>query len=98
MGHAIFIGDELSAAGFRLTGIETLVPEPEAAAVTLADARGRARLVIMTAGLAERVPAAALETALLAETPTLAIIPDVLLRNALPDLSKRIRSVLGIES
>ena len=30
MGAAIFIGDELSAAGFRLTGIETLVPEPGA--------------------------------------------------------------------
>ncbi len=26
MSAAIFIGDELTAAGFRLTGIETLVP------------------------------------------------------------------------
>ncbi len=28
MHGTIFIGDELSAAGFRLTGIETVVPEP----------------------------------------------------------------------
>ena len=98
MGTAIFIGDELSAAGFRLTGIETVVPEPDAAADALEDARRRAQLVIMTAGLAERVPTATLEAALLAETPTLAIIPDVLFRNAPPDLGKRIKSVLGIES
>lgn len=98
MGNAIFIGDELSAAGFRLTGIETVVPEPDAATAALADARRRARLVIMTAGLAERVPAATLEAAMLAETPTLAIVPDLRFRSVPPDLGKRIRSVLGIES
>ncbi len=98
MGNAIFIGDELSAAGFRLTGIETVVPEPDAAAAAFEDARRRAHLIVMTAGLAERVPPAQLEAALLAETPTLAIVPDVLFRNVPPDLGKRIKSVLGIES
>jgi vacuolar-type H+-ATPase subunit F/Vma7 len=98
MGTAIFIGDELSAAGFRLTGIEIVVPEPDAAAAALDDARQRAHLIFMTAGLAERLPAATLEAALLAETPTLAIIPDVLFRNVAPDLGKHIKSVLGIES
>lgn len=98
MGTAIFIGDELSAAGFRLTGIETAVPEPDAVAGALEDARRRAQLVIMTAGLAARVPAAALEAALLAETPTLAIVPDVLFRSMPPNLGKSIKSVLGIES
>ncbi len=63
MGSAIFIGDELSAAGFRLTGIETVVPEPGAAGAALDDARKRAALVIMTAELANEVPAADLEAA-----------------------------------
>jgi len=98
MGSAIFIGDELSAAGFRLTGIETVVPEPEQAGAALDDARKRADLVIMTAELANQVPAAALEAAMLAEAPALAVIPDVLFRAAPPDLGKRLRSVLGIES
>jgi vacuolar-type H+-ATPase subunit F/Vma7 len=98
MGNAIFIGDELSAAGFRLTGIETVVPEPEAAGAALDDARQRAALVIMTAALANQVPAADLEAAMLAEAPTLAIIPDVLFHAEPPDLGKRLRSVLGIES
>jgi len=98
MGNAIFIGDELSAAGFRLTGIETIVPGPEAVGVALDDARKRAALVIMTAELANQVPAAELEAAMLAETPTLAIIPDVLFGVEPPDLGKKLRSVLGIES
>jgi vacuolar-type H+-ATPase subunit F/Vma7 len=98
MGTAIFIGDELSAAGFRLTGIETVVPEPDAAAGVLQEARTRAALVIMTADLARQVPPADLEAAMLAEAPTVTIIPDVLFRAAVPDLTRRLRSALGIET
>jgi vacuolar-type H+-ATPase subunit F/Vma7 len=94
----IFIGDELSAAGFRLTGIETLVPAPDAVGAALNDARARASLIILTADLARHIAPPALEAALLEETPTLAIIPDVLLRTPLPDLAGKLRSALGIES
>jgi vacuolar-type H+-ATPase subunit F/Vma7 len=98
MGRAIFIGDELSAAGFRLTGIETLVPEPGAVGSALDDASARGSVVIITADLARHIPAPQLEAAMLAEAPTLAIIPDVLFRAAVPDLTRRLRSVLGIEA
>ena len=98
MGKAIFIGDELSAAGFRLTGIETLVPEPDAIESAFADARTRGSVVIITADLARHIPPPQLEAAMLAATPTLAIIPDVLFRAAVPDLTRRLRSVLGIEA
>ncbi|MGA3310929.1 MAG: V-type ATP synthase subunit F [Xanthobacteraceae bacterium] len=98
MGRAIFIGDELSASGFRLTGIETLVPEPDAVESAFADARTRGSVVIITAELARHIPPPQLEAAMLAEAPTLAIIPDVLFRAAVPDLTRRLRSVLGIET
>jgi vacuolar-type H+-ATPase subunit F/Vma7 len=98
LGAAIFIGDELTATGFRLTGIETIVPAPEDAGPVLKDARARAALVIMTAELAARVPAAELEGAMLAETPAFAIVPDVRFRVGVPDLARRLRRVLGIES
>lgn len=98
MGAAIFIGDELSATGFRLAGIETVVPEPDAAASALAEARTRAALVIMTAELARQVPLHELEAAMLAEAPTLAIVPDVRFGAPLPDLAGRLRRVLGIET
>jgi len=98
MGAAVFIGDELSAAGFRLAGVETLVPQPDAVAATLDGARARAALVIMTAELARKIPAAELEEAMLVETPALAVIPDVLFRAPVPDLARRLRSALGIET
>lgn len=98
MGTAIFIGDELSASGFRLTGIETLVPKPGTVGSALDDARARGSFVIITADLARHIPAPQLEVAMLAEAPTLAIIPDALFRAAVPDLARRLRSVLGIES
>ena len=97
MGAAIFIGDELSAAGFRLTGIETLVPEPAAVATTFADARSRGSLVIVTADAARHIPPPQIEAALLAEKPTIAIIPDVFVRTPVPDLAGKLKRVLGIE-
>jgi vacuolar-type H+-ATPase subunit F/Vma7 len=99
MGTAVFLGDELTAAGFRLTGVDTVVvvPEPEAAGEALQAARKQAALVIMTADLARHVPADELEAALMAEVPALAVIPDVLFRTLVPDLAKRLRRALGIE-
>ena len=43
------------------------------------------------------VPEAELESALLADRPTLALVPDVLFRREPPDLAKKLRRVLGIE-
>jgi len=98
MGSAIFIGDELSASGFRLAGIETLVPALGAIEPVLEEARTRASLIIMTADLARHISAPRLEAAMLAERPTLAIIPDVLVRAPMPDLVSRLRRILGIEA
>lgn len=98
MGAIIFIGDELTAAGFRLTGIETMTPTPDAVPNALAEARGRAGLIIMTAELARHVPPSELEPALLSEAPAVAVIPDILSGTSPPDLARRIRGALGIES
>jgi len=97
MNAAVFIGDELTAAGFRLTGIATVVLEPDAAGEALRAARKQAALVIMTADLARRVPADELEAAQIAEAPMVAVVPDVLFRTAVPDLARRLRRALGIE-
>jgi len=98
MGAAIFIGDELSASGFRLAGIEALVCDADAVGAAFAEARARGSLVIITADLARHIPAPQLEAAILAEAPTIAVIPDVLFRAIPPDLIRRLRSVLGIET
>lgn len=97
MRGAVFIGDELSAAGYRLAGIETQVPEADVAAAAFRQACKDAALVIMTAGLASQVPARELEAALMAEMPAFAIVPDLRMSAQLPDLTGRLRRALGIE-
>jgi vacuolar-type H+-ATPase subunit F/Vma7 len=94
----VFIGDELTAAGFRLTGIETVVPSQEATREALSQARARAALVLLTAEYARHIPAAELNDALTAETPIIAIIPDILAQTSPPDLAGSLRATLGIES
>lgn len=94
----IFIGDELTATGFRLAGVETIVPEPDAVRDALLKARTRAELVLLTADCARRIPVGELEEILSVEMPIVAVIPDIL-RHTLPlDLSRRLRATLGIES
>jgi vacuolar-type H+-ATPase subunit F/Vma7 len=97
MASAIFIGDELTAAGYRLAGIETVVPAQDDASAALRDARNRAGIVIITADVARRIATPELEAALLAETPGLAIVPDILLQSQPPDLAGRLRRILGID-
>ena len=98
MSAAIFIGDELTAAGFRLTGIETLVPAAKDVGNTFHEARARASLVIITAELARAILVSELETAMLAESPALAIVPDVRFVAEPPDLTGKLRRVLGIDT
>ena len=98
MSSAIFIGDELTATGFRLTGLETLAPEPADVAAAFADSRRRAALVIVTAECARCVPEDLLGSALVADPPTVVIIPDVLARVEPTPLARRMKSILGIET
>jgi vacuolar-type H+-ATPase subunit F/Vma7 len=98
MGAVVFIGDELTATGFRLTGVETLTPEPADVAGVFADCGRRASLVIVTAEHARHIPQKQLEAALLADAPTVAVIPDVLARFEPPSFARRVKSLLGIAS
>lgn len=98
MERAIFIGDELTATGFRLTGIEAVVAGPEDALAAFEAAREQAELVVMTAGLADTLPPAEIDAALLGERPLLAIVPDVRFLAEPPDLGRRLMSTLGIET
>lgn len=90
----LFIGDELSAAGFRLTGIGTLVPGSSADSDGEREALARASFVIAAAG-----PAAGLAGDVSAATgPLVAAIPDILGSAEPPDLVRKLRRILGIET
>ena len=98
MGAIVFIGDELTATGMRLAGVEPVLQGRRTAAEALAEARQSAALVLITAEFARTVPAAELAAALIAEVPVLAIIPDVNGRTAPPDLTRELMAALGIET
>jgi vacuolar-type H+-ATPase subunit F/Vma7 len=97
-GTIVFVGDELTATGFRLAGIETLVASPDGARDALAAARARADLILLTAEHARQIPPGELDLALIAEAPIVAVIPDILMHARPPDLARRLRAVLGIET
>lgn len=99
MGPPVFIGDEVTAAGWRLAGLDTCVPDtPSEAARALARARaGGASLVLLSAEYAAHVPEDRLHRAIASASPPVAIVPDAPGRAAVPDLAARVRSRIGLE-
>jgi vacuolar-type H+-ATPase subunit F/Vma7 len=98
MAEVVFVGDEAAVAGFRLAGVEGVVPAPGGEAQALAGARARARLVLITAACAARVPAPELERARTAVSPLLLVLGDLDGRTAPPDLARAVRRQLGMQT
>ena len=98
MSAPVFIGDEISAAGFRLAGARIRNPGPGEETAALAAARGEASFVLITAAVAACIDVAALRGALAALTPLVAIVPDAQDEVALPDIAARLRGQLGLEA
>jgi vacuolar-type H+-ATPase subunit F/Vma7 len=92
----IYLGDETSAAGWRLAGLRTVVPEEGAEADALAAARTHAPLVLVAGSVAARIPEAALRAAQSALSPLILIVPD-LAGGPVPDVAARLRHQLGLE-
>jgi vacuolar-type H+-ATPase subunit F/Vma7 len=98
MGAPVYLGDELSAAGFRLAGLDARVPAAGTESAALAEALASAEVVLVSATVAARLPEAALHAALRAASPLTVIVPDLRLGTAFADLAARLRRQLGIES
>ncbi len=94
--HVIFIGDRVSAAGFRLGGAEVMDPDPGRAVAALEAALGSADLVVMTAECASQVPGEVLQRAYSSLHPLFLVVPDVRGRMAPDDSVARVRRQLGM--
>ncbi len=92
----VFIGDEASAAGYRLAGLEVRVPRDEELRAALRQACDEAPLVLISAALAQRLPAAELDACLAGVTPPVVIVPEVRAGATVPDLATRLRAQLGV--
>jgi len=98
MSAPIYIGDEVSAAGFRLAGARVTVPDEGGEATALADARAAAPLVLVAAAVAARIPEHDMAKALAALAPLTLIVPDLSGAVPVPDVATRLRRQLGMEA
>lgn len=94
----LYLGDEVSAAGWRLAGVAVEVPAPGHETTALAEACTKAPLVLLSAALAARVEPAVLARATQALAPLVVVLPDPQGAAALPDLGARLRAQLGLEA
>jgi vacuolar-type H+-ATPase subunit F/Vma7 len=100
MARIIYLGDEVTAAGFRLAGLETVVTGPGDAAGALREALQDpgTECVLLSGELVEYVPPPELAEALAGTAPLFAPVPDVLGRGSPPDLAGQVRNALGIDT
>lgn len=96
MTACAFMGDEVSATGFRLAGIDVHVPAPGNAAGLLRRLLAESQLVLLTAETAALVPEELLRRAQTKAAPPVLVIPDVRGRVEPPDLASLLRCQLGM--
>jgi len=94
--RAIFIGDETTAAGFRLSGMETLTPGEDEAGAVYREARERADLLVLSAETARAISQAIVEADMARPRPLLLVVPDVRDAAQPTDFAERIRAHLGV--
>ncbi|MEO8752898.1 MAG: V-type ATP synthase subunit F [Casimicrobiaceae bacterium] len=98
MCAAIYLGDEATAAGYRLAGVQVRVPVPREASAALEEARALAPVVFVSAAVAIHIDPAQLRAALAALEPLVLIVPDAQGEVGRPDLAARLRAQLGMEA
>lgn len=99
MPPPVFLGDEVTAAGYRLAGARVRSPPPgeEVSFLEWARREAGAELVILSAEFAAHIPSRVLKPVLAATSPLVIIVPDLWGHGIQPDLATRLRTQLGIE-
>ena len=97
MTAPVYIGDEVSAAGFRLAGLRVRVPAEGEFRQALEWAMDQGPLVLISTALAEDIPAQELDVYLSRISPSVVVVPDLTGNIPMPDLSTRLRRQLGLQ-
>lgn len=92
-----YLGDPASAAAYALAGIDARSPAHGEELAAFERARRRARVVLLDAACAQRLPVAELEAALAAAEPLVVIVPGEAAVAGLPDPVARARKQLGMD-
>jgi vacuolar-type H+-ATPase subunit F/Vma7 len=92
-----FIGDEITAAGFRLAGVSVRVPETGAETAALSEEVSRSALILIGRGAAERVDPHELQRVLASASPLVLVLPDAAGLPPEVDVAARVRLQLGVD-
>lgn len=98
MTTSIFLGDELSAAGYRLAGVDARVPSPGDETACFEKALKEARMVLVGSRCARAIPPAVLEAALALLSPLVMVVPDWDGTQLASEPANKVRRVLGLET
>lgn len=96
MTAPVFIGDEVSAAGFRLAGIRIRTPSTEELSGVISWAQKNTSLILITADYLSKLEKPLQQKLVSQLQPPVAVIPDVRLTTPLADLASEMRSHLGV--
>jgi vacuolar-type H+-ATPase subunit F/Vma7 len=92
-----FIGDEVSAAAWRLIGVRATAVDKGNVATAFEAALGNPGLLLITAASAAELDHERLDAAVRDARPLILVVPDVADRLLPPDLDSEVDRVLGIE-
>jgi vacuolar-type H+-ATPase subunit F/Vma7 len=92
----VYIGDAVSAAGYRLAGLRVHIPNMADIHTEIEQACDEAPLVLLGADIAAQLPVAELDRLLSRVAPAVVVVPDVRGKAPLPDLVNRLRRQLGV--
>lgn len=99
MHDLIFVGDRLTAAGFRLAGIASFAPEPDRLVERIEAERKRCKVLAVTAATYAALPDKLARALRQSDAPMLAVLPDMDGATGArpPDMDEAVRRALGIE-
>ncbi len=91
-----YIGDEISAAGYRLCGADVRIAGRHNVSSLINQACKSASLVLVGSSTAQFLPAAELDKLMANITPPVLVVPDVAGRQTVPDITALIHRQLGM--
>jgi vacuolar-type H+-ATPase subunit F/Vma7 len=95
---AVFLGDAVTGAGYRLAGADVRVPTVDDIDREFRRALQDSDFVILTTGCAAMLPPAAINEAVRHADPLVLVVPDAVQRLEPPDFEKVVARTLGISS
>ncbi len=92
----VYIGDEVSACGYRLAGLQTHVPTESDLNAEIEHIVDKAALVLISAEIAGQLSEDKREQLLARIQPPVVVVPDVRGNAQLTDMATRLRRQLGV--